>query len=155
MLDNNHLKDLISQYNPEIKFENLQLEENDLYIKIKNFQIKKPFKIKELFLVIDNLFYNDKVILANHYVFYPLSRILEDSISGQKIELTEKESSLIESLSKSLKGGLSKDDILSQVWKYNNACTHTVETHIYRLRQKISRELIQTSKDGYYFIAKV
>ena len=51
---------------------------------------------------------------------------------------------------------ISKDNILSSIWNYSSeADTHTVETHIYRLRKKISNEFmdndfILNNKEGYY-----
>jgi len=69
--------------------------------------------------------------------------------------LTEKEIQLIE-LFLSAKKPISKKNILSFVWNYSsNADTHTVETHIYRLRKKIKdkfldEDFILNDKDGYY-----
>ena len=69
--------------------------------------------------------------------------------------LTEKEIQLLE-LFLNNKKPISKDNILSSVWNYSSeADTHTVETHIYRLRKKISEKFkddnfILNNKDGYY-----
>ena len=69
--------------------------------------------------------------------------------------LTEKEIQLLELLLKKDKP-ISKNIILSSVWNYSeDADTHTVETHIYRLRKKISdkftdEKFILNNKDGYY-----
>ena len=69
--------------------------------------------------------------------------------------LTEKEIQLIELFLNSEKP-ISKKNILSFVWNYSSdADTHTVETHIYRLRKKIKdkfldEEFILNDKDGYY-----
>ena len=71
------------------------------------------------------------------------------------IVLTEKEIQLLE-LFLSNKAAISKKNILSLVWNYStSADTHTVETHIYRLRKKISdkfydEEFILNNKKGYY-----
>ena len=71
------------------------------------------------------------------------------------IILTEKEVQLLE-LFLNNKKPISKDNILSSVWNYSsNADTHTVETHIYRLRKKIiekfkDENFILNNKDGYY-----
>ena len=71
------------------------------------------------------------------------------------IMLTEKEVQLIELFSNNKKP-ISKDNILTYVWNYSSdADTHTVETHIYRLRKKISdkfmdEKFILNNKDGYY-----
>ena len=71
------------------------------------------------------------------------------------IILTEKEIQLLE-LFLNNKKPISKDNILSSVWNYSSdADTHTVETHIYRLRKKIAdkfmdEKFILINKDGYY-----
>ena len=71
------------------------------------------------------------------------------------IILTEKEIQLLELFLNSKKP-ISKENILSSVWNYSSeADTHTVETHIYRLRKKINEKFmdenfILSSKDGYY-----
>ena len=77
------------------------------------------------------------------------------SKSEEFIILTEKEIHLLE-LFLNNKKPLSKDNILSSVWNYSSdADTHTVETHIYRLRKKIADKFMDESfilinKDGYY-----
>ena len=71
------------------------------------------------------------------------------------IILTEKEVQLLELFLES-KTPISKDYILASVWNYSsNTDTHTVETHIYRLRKKISdkfldEKFILNNKKGYY-----
>ena len=71
------------------------------------------------------------------------------------IILTEKEIQLLELFLENKKA-ISKDNILSTVWNYSaDADTHTVETHIYRLRKKISdkfmdEKFILNNKEGYY-----
>ena len=74
---------------------------------------------------------------------------------NQSIMLTEKEVQLIQLLLDNSKP-ISKEKILASVWNYSSdADTHTVETHIYRLRKKINEkfidnEFIRNNKDGYY-----
>ena len=71
------------------------------------------------------------------------------------VVLTEKEIQLIELFLYSKKP-ISKDKILSSVWNYSSdADTHTVETHIYRLRKKINEKFLDSKfilndKEGYY-----
>ena len=73
--------------------------------------------------------------------------------NGIELELTEKEIGLIELLNK--KSFTKKKEILSEIWKYSdNADTHTLETHIYRLRKKIKdafndEDFIKSEKKGY------
>ena len=74
---------------------------------------------------------------------------------GSSLTLTEKEVQLLELFENSSKP-ISKSKILSLVWHYaSDADTHTVETHIYRLRKKIAdkfsdEKFIQNNKEGYY-----
>ena len=75
------------------------------------------------------------------------------------IVLTEKEIQLLE-LFLNQKKPITKSKILSIIWKYSSdADTHTVETHIYRLRKKINdkfddENLILNNKEGYFFEKK-
>ena len=75
-------------------------------------------------------------------------------INDTKLKLTEKEINTITYLSKSKKP-VSIDELQSQVWSYQSDIeTHTVETHIYRLRKKIfnifnDKEFIISKKNGY------
>ena len=75
-------------------------------------------------------------------------------INENRLKLTEKEINTITYLSKSNKP-VSIDELQEKVWSYQSDMeTHTVETHIYRLRKKIldkfdDRELIISEKDGY------
>ena len=77
------------------------------------------------------------------------------SKSDEFVILTEKEIQLLELFLRSRKP-VSKDNILSSVWNYSSeADTHTVETHIYRLRKKINDKFmddkfILNKKGGYY-----
>ena len=78
------------------------------------------------------------------------------SKNDNEIILTEKEIQLLE-LFLNNKKPISKEKILSSVWNYSSdADTHTVETHIYRLRKKINdkffdSKFILNNKQGYYF----
>ena len=99
-------------------------------------------------LVILSLLFQSEI---NSYILNKnLRRLIKSDIF---LELTEKEIKLIELLNK--KSFTKKKEILAIVWKYaNDADTHTVETHIYRLRKKIKDifnddALIKSSKKGY------
>ncbi len=88
------------------------------------------------------------------YVFRPAMKILVD-IKGAKLRLTEKEVSILRFLHRAERQAVPRDTLLREVWGYNaNVTTHTLETHIYRLRQKIEdnpaeARLLVTDGGGY------
>jgi DNA-binding response OmpR family regulator len=70
------------------------------------------------------------------YVFKPNSKVLESK--NKSIRLTEKENDILKFLYQNLKTIVSREVLLHEIWGYNSkVTTHTLETHIYRLRQKI------------------
>ena len=70
------------------------------------------------------------------YVFKPKSKVLESK--NKSIRLTEKENDILKFLYQNLETIVSREILLHEVWGYNSkVTTHTLETHIYRLRQKI------------------
>lgn len=88
------------------------------------------------------------------YVFQPALKILLDD-RQKKIRLTEKETAILKYLYRTGDRVVSRETLLGEVWGYNaGVTTHTLETHIYRLRQKIERnpaqaEILITEKGGY------
>ncbi|MGI9353089.1 MAG: DNA-binding response regulator [Rhizobiaceae bacterium] len=88
------------------------------------------------------------------FLFKPSEKMLFDE-SGYEIRLTEKESELLHHLYNAENTAIPREELLERIWGYHpNARTHTVETHIYRLRLKLSAELfgkrmILTEKTGY------
>lgn len=99
----------------------------------------------------------DAVFRVGPYTFKPASKLLirEDN---KKVRLTEKETAIIKFLYRSGEQSVSRDTLLADVWGYNaGVSTHTLETHIYRLRQKIERdpshaEILVTEGGGYRLI---
>jgi DNA-binding response OmpR family regulator len=96
---------------------------------------------------------------ANDYVlkpfkFRPAMRVLVDA-AQRKVRLTDKETSILRYLYRSGEKPVGREELLREVWGYNsNVTTHTLETHIYRLRQKIepdaqSPKLLITETGGY------
>ncbi|MFO1170603.1 MAG: response regulator transcription factor [Hyphomicrobiaceae bacterium] len=96
----------------------------------------------------------DAVFAIGRYTFKPASKLLLDE-KGSKIRLTEKETSILKYLYRAGEKVVSREVLLHEVWGYNaGVTTHTLETHIYRLRQKIekdpsSAELLVTESGGY------
>jgi len=99
----------------------------------------------------------DVVFTIGQYTFQPAAKILEAE-EGGKVRLTDKETSILKYLYRQGPKTISRDVLLQEVWGYNNrVTTHTLETHIYRLRQKIERDpsnarLLVTEEGGYRLV---
>ena len=99
----------------------------------------------------------DAVFRVGPYTFKPSAKLLLRD-DNKKIRLTEKEAAIIKFLYRSGEQSVSRDTLLTDVWGYNaNVSTHTLETHIYRLRQKIERdpahaEILVTEGGGYKLV---
>jgi DNA-binding response OmpR family regulator len=86
--------------------------------------------------------------------FAPADKMLHEIGSDRMQALTEKETAILKFLYRAFPNAVTKDDLLAEVWGFQNGIsTHTLETHIYRLRQKISRltkrQLVLTIEKGY------
>jgi DNA-binding response OmpR family regulator len=96
----------------------------------------------------------DAVFSFGPYTFRPSMKLLTDE-AGKKVRLTEKETNILKFLYRSTKSVVARDVLLHEVWGYNaGVTTHTLETHIYRLRQKIEPDpsnarLLVTESGGY------
>jgi DNA-binding response OmpR family regulator len=96
----------------------------------------------------------DAVFKIGPYEFRPAQKILVDE-KAKKIRLTEKETSILKYLYRAAPKAAPRDELLAEVWGYNaGVTTHTLETHVYRLRQKIETEptaakLLITEAGGY------
>jgi DNA-binding response OmpR family regulator len=99
----------------------------------------------------------DAVYRVGPYTFKPSAKVLVRD-DNKKIRLTEKETAIIKFLYRSGEQSVSRETLLADVWGYNaGVSTHTLETHIYRLRQKIERdpshsEILVTEGGGYRLI---
>ncbi|MBW8285485.1 MAG: response regulator transcription factor [Rhizobium sp.] len=91
------------------------------------------------------------------YLFKPSQKLLTTE-DGKKIRLTEKEAAIIRYLYRAGQKVVTRDVLLEEVWGYNSGVTtHTLETHVYRLRQKIERdpsnaEILVTENGGYKIV---
>ncbi len=100
---------------------------------------------------------DDAVFTIGPYAFRPANKILV-SDGGKKVRLTEKETSILKFLYRAGDKVVTRDILLHEVWGYNaGVTTHTLETHIYRLRQKIEKdpakaELLVTEMGGYRLV---
>jgi DNA-binding response OmpR family regulator len=91
------------------------------------------------------------------YVFRPGAKLLVTE-KGGKIRLTEKETSILRYLYRAGQRVVARDVLLQEVWGYNAAVTtHTLETHVYRLRQKVEKDpgqarILVTEAGGYKLV---
>lgn len=112
--------------------------------------LQKPFHINELKKMIMFHEKNDNVLMLKHYVLYPKKRRLVDTQTNQEDDLTEKETQILLFLHQYPGRVFSKEDLLQHIWNYQvDVTTHTLETHIYRLRQKLPSTILLTQRKGY------
>ncbi len=100
----------------------------------------------------------DAVFAIGPYSFRPAQKLLLEEERNKKIRLTEKETAILKYLYRAGMKVISRDTLLGEVWGYNaGVTTHTLETHVYRLRQKIERdpsnaEILVTEPGGYKLV---
>jgi len=127
-----------------------------------NDYIAKPFKFAVLLARIraqlrQHEQSEDAVFTIGHYSFRPAQKLLVQE-DGTKVRLTEKETAILKYLYRADQKVITRDILLEEVWGYNSGVTtHTLETHIYRLRQKIeinpsSAALLVTESGGYKLV---
>ena len=125
-----------------------------------NDYIAKPFRVSELMArlraqlrVYDNS--EDAIFVVGPYTFRPSAKLLLEAARNRKVRLTEKEAAILKYLYRAGGRPVARQILLNEVWGYNSAVTtHTLETHIYRLRQKIEPDptqarLLLTEGGGY------
>jgi DNA-binding response OmpR family regulator len=101
---------------------------------------------------------DDAVFVIGPYSFRPAAKMLLDEATRKKIRLTEKETAIIKYLYRAGEKVVGRETMLNEVWGYNaGVTTHTLETHVYRLRQKIERDpanarLLVTEPGGYRLV---
>ena len=88
------------------------------------------------------------------YEFRPSAKMLVDD-KGKKVRLTEKETNILKYLYRAGEKPMTREELLTEVWGYNaGVTTHTLETHVYRLRQKVEPDpanasILITQAGGY------
>ena len=101
---------------------------------------------------------DDAEFAIGPYTFRPSAKLLTDPSGGRKVRLTEKETAILKYLHRAGDQAIARDTLLGEVWGYNaGVTTHTLETHVYRLRQKIERdpahaEILVTETGGYRLV---
>ncbi len=100
----------------------------------------------------------DAIFTIGPYTFRPSAKMLVHGESKKKVRLTEKETAILKYLYRSGSSIVGRDTLLGEVWGYNaGVTTHTLETHVYRLRQKIesdpsNAEILVTEPGGYRLV---
>ncbi|GJD33582.1 response regulator transcription factor [Methylobacterium aerolatum] len=142
---------LTAQDSEEDQVEGLEAGANDY--------VTKPFKLGILLARIrahlrSHEASEDAVFQIGPYTFRPSAKLLVGE-RGSKLKLTEKETAILRFLYRAGRAVVNRDTLLAEVWGYNaHVTTHTLETHIYRLRQKIepnpaTAAILVTEGGGY------
>jgi len=125
--------------------------------------VTKPFRLSVLLARLRaHLRQSDQsdaaVFTIGPYTFRPGAKLLTDQSGRKKVRLTEKETAILKYLYRAGDRAIGRDTLLGEVWGYNaGVTTHTLETHVYRLRQKIERdparaEILVTEPGGYRLV---
>lgn len=128
-----------------------------------NDYVAKPFKLSVLLARLraqlrQHEQSEDAVFSLGPYTFRPSAKMLLHGENNRKIRLTEKETAILKYLYRSGSKVVGRDKLLDEVWGYNaGVTTHTLETHVYRLRQKIeidpsNAEILVTEPGGYRLV---
>ena len=128
-----------------------------------NDYITKPFRLNVLLARLraqlrQHELSEDAVFTIGPYTFRPSVKTLIDDAKRKKVRLTEKETAILKYLYRAGDKTIGRDVLLNEVWGYNSGVTtHTLETHVYRLRQKIERdpgkaEILVTEPGGYRLV---
>jgi DNA-binding response OmpR family regulator len=128
-----------------------------------NDYITKPFRLNVLLARLraqlrQHELSEDAVFTIGPYTFRPSVKTLIDDAKRKKVRLTEKETAILKYLYRAGDKTIGREVLLNEVWGYNSGVTtHTLETHVYRLRQKIERdpgkaEILVTEPGGYRLV---
>ena len=132
--------------------------------KFNNFNfVVKPFKLKQIIDIIKDFFisyetHQKHIEITRDLIFRPETKILLSKNNNMIINLTEKESRLLNFIIENKENILKKDEILINVWGITERInTHTLETHIYSLKKKLDAFeyrhsfICSDNLGGYYF----
>jgi len=163
---NKNLKNIIENYKLSKKINSIlgYYNKNDLYLRLNEKHViilEKPFKIIDLInnlekLLNTKIFDKSNILLMKHLKFLPYEKVLVNLKTQQKEHLTEKENKLLFYLYDNKNIEITKNDLLKAIWGVSESLnTHTLETHLYRLKQKLSKiepkiSLILLKQNGLY-----
>ncbi len=157
LLDKNHHVDIVGYCNKLVNNSSI----NNLNIIV----IEKPFRLRTLLEKLEHLKLtrskSNKIILIKHIEFLPNKKTLFNSKTKTTVHLTEKENYLLHYLYDKRNEELTKNDLLFNIWGITEEInTHTLETHIYRLKQKLFKlepnlSFSLINNNGLYSITKI
>ena len=165
-----NLDNLENELNKFIKINQIKNKNSDIigyyensFINNENnfFLLKKPFKLKTLIHHLYNIKTDESIDISNkflmkHLIFYPSKKIVSNVETKHTEHLTEKENNLLTYLYNKKNIEILKKDLLINIWGVSDEInTHTLETHIYRLKQKLNKLDLNLSfslinKNGLY-----
>jgi DNA-binding response OmpR family regulator len=127
--------------------------------------ITKPFRLGVLLArlrahIRQNERSDDVIFTIGPYNFQPANKLLVNIVNDEKVRLTDKETAILKYLYLAGDQTVSRDTLLDEVWGYNaSVTTHTLETHVYRLRQKFEPDpsnagILVTEPGGYRLVPK-
>ena len=125
--------------------------------------VSKPFRIGVLLARLrahlrQHAQSEDAVFTIGPYTFRPSAKMLLENGTERKVRLTEKETAILKFLYRAGQRVIDRETLLHEVWGYNpGVTTHTLETHVYRLRQKIepdpsAAKILVTETGGYKLV---
>ena len=128
-----------------------------------NDYITKPFRLSALLVrlraQIRQHEHSDAAVFnIGPYIFQPTNKLLLNTADNKKVRLTDKETAILKYLYRAADRIVGRDVLLDEVWGYNaGVTTHTLETHVYRLRQKIEddpskAQILVTAPGGYRLV---
>ena len=128
-----------------------------------NDYITKPFRLSVLLArlrahIRDHEQSDDAIFTIGPYTFQLANKLLLNTVENKTVRLTDKETAILEYLCRADDRIVDRDTLLDGVWGYNaDVTTHTLETHVYRLRQKIeydpsSAQILVTVPGGYRLV---
>lgn len=125
----------------------------------------KPFKVQALLKRVRAVIRHYEIseqanVNIGAYTFRPSENLLKKITNGHQIKLTQKEAAILKYLYRAGSVIVSRGTLLTEVWGYNTSVqTHTLETHVYRLRQKLEQDPIEpqnlvTEPGGYRLVLR-
>ena len=129
----------------------------------KVFLLEKPFKLITLLNYLDSVNYTETMLNSNkylmdHIIFSPSKKTISNLETNYTEHLTEKENNLLIYFYNKKNEEILKKDLLTKIWGFSDKInTHTLETHIYRLKQKLNKidknlSLSLRNRNGIYYL---